>query len=360
MSKKLKVVVFGVGFGQVYLNAIEKNKENYELVGIFSRGSDWSKECAKKYNVPLYTDINKIDKSICDVACVVIKSTIAGGKGSIVVEELLNKGINVIQEHPIHEKEFVKFIKLSKENGCEYFLNTFYPELNTIYTFIKTCKELQNITTIRHISADCSIHVLFPLIDIIGRAVGGLTPFEFKKVTSSFDLFFDTIIGYINNISITINIQNRIEPNNSENYMTLLHRIGITTNSGNLVLADTNGPIIWSPCMNKELYDDNHYNINDKNIFSDLPIYELIGENKNGTCKDILNEYWPDGVVNALELFRNSILNSIDLGKRNQYLLKSIRVWQEIGNILGTQKILSPYEKIPIKMDEILQTFSDM
>ena len=35
MSKKLKVVVFGVGFGQVYLNAIEKNKENYELVGIF-------------------------------------------------------------------------------------------------------------------------------------------------------------------------------------------------------------------------------------------------------------------------------------------------------------------------------------
>lgn len=112
--------------------------------------------------------------------------------------------------------------------------------------------------------------------------------------------------------------------------------------------------------MNKELYDDNHYNINDKNIFSDLPIHELIGENKNGTCKDILNEYWPDGVVNALELFRNSILNSIDLGKRNQYLLKAIRVWQEIGNILGTQKILSPYEKIPIKMDEILQTFSDM
>lgn len=107
--------------------------------------------------------------------------------------------------------------------------------------------------------------------------------------------------------------------------------------------------------MNKELYDDNHYNINDKNLFSDLPIYELIGENKYGTCKDILNEYWPDGVVNALELFRNSILNSTDLSKRNQYILKTIRIWQEIGNILGTQKMLSPYEKIPIKMDEIIQ-----
>lgn len=59
--------------------------------------------------------------------------------------------------------------------------------------------------------------------------------------------------------------------------------------------------------------------------------------------------------MNALELFRNSILNSTDLSKRNQYILKTIRIWQEIGNILGTQKMLSPYEKIPIKMDEIIQ-----
>ncbi|MBT2157740.1 Gfo/Idh/MocA family oxidoreductase [Clostridioides difficile] len=72
---KLKILVCGVGFGQFYLKALERLKDEYELVGIFSRGSEISKDM-QKYKVPLLTDISSISKNDVDVACVVINSTL--------------------------------------------------------------------------------------------------------------------------------------------------------------------------------------------------------------------------------------------------------------------------------------------
>lgn len=56
MEKRLRIIVCGVGFGQFYIRAIDKIKCKYKLVGILSRGSEWSKQWTKKYGVILYTD----------------------------------------------------------------------------------------------------------------------------------------------------------------------------------------------------------------------------------------------------------------------------------------------------------------
>lgn len=45
----------------------------------------------QKYKVPLLTDISSISKNDVDVACVVINSTLFGGKGSQIVEYFLKK-----------------------------------------------------------------------------------------------------------------------------------------------------------------------------------------------------------------------------------------------------------------------------
>ena len=118
MDKKIRVIVNGVGFGQFYLRALEELKEEYELVGILSRGSEWSKKCAYKYEVPLYTDVDEITKDMVDLVCVVVKSTVVGGAGSSIVEKILEKGINVIQEHPVHQEDYIKFIKMAQKNNC--------------------------------------------------------------------------------------------------------------------------------------------------------------------------------------------------------------------------------------------------
>lgn len=60
MEKRLRIIVCGVGFGQFYIRAIDKIKCKYKLVGILSRGSEWSKQWTKKYGVILYTDIDEI------------------------------------------------------------------------------------------------------------------------------------------------------------------------------------------------------------------------------------------------------------------------------------------------------------
>lgn len=52
----------------------------------------------------MITDLNEVSKKDFDMACVVIRSTAVGGKGTEIAGALLEKGIHVIQEHPVHYK----------------------------------------------------------------------------------------------------------------------------------------------------------------------------------------------------------------------------------------------------------------
>lgn len=72
--------------------------------GILARGSDNAVACAQGYNVPLYTDINQLPHNGINVACVVVRSTVVGGQGTKLANDLLMRGIHVIQEHPVHEQ----------------------------------------------------------------------------------------------------------------------------------------------------------------------------------------------------------------------------------------------------------------
>lgn len=134
--KKLRVMVCGVGFGRYYIEAILRLPDMFELVGILSRGSKNSIKLAEKYSVPLMTNIEKISKENVDVACVVVKSSIVGGNGTNIVMELLEKGIHVIQEQPIHSEEYKKCLIAAKKKHCKYQLNTFYPYLDSVRKFI--------------------------------------------------------------------------------------------------------------------------------------------------------------------------------------------------------------------------------
>lgn len=121
--RKLRVIVCGVGFGRYYIEAILRLPDLFELVGILSRGSKNSIKLAEKYGVPLMTDIEEISKENVDAVCVVVKSSIVGGNGTDIVMQLLEKGIHVIQEQPIHSEEYKKCLIIAKKNHCKYQLN---------------------------------------------------------------------------------------------------------------------------------------------------------------------------------------------------------------------------------------------
>ena len=48
------IIVYGSRFGQFYLEALKRMK-GIKIVGLLAKGSDRSYECARYYNIPLYT-----------------------------------------------------------------------------------------------------------------------------------------------------------------------------------------------------------------------------------------------------------------------------------------------------------------
>ena len=92
MKNKIRVLLCGVIFGQVYLKGVLNNSD-YQLCGILSTGSEYSRKIAAKYHVSLYTKIDEVSSDNFDLALVVIRSGIVGGEGNKVTQQLLNKGI---------------------------------------------------------------------------------------------------------------------------------------------------------------------------------------------------------------------------------------------------------------------------
>ena len=170
-EKPLKVLVCGTNFGRVYLKGLERCGDKFKIAGIFSHGSTQSKQEAEKYGVPLITDLNEVSKKDFDMACVVIRSTAVGGKGTEIAGALLEKGIHVIQEHPVHYNDIVKLLKVAKENNCVYQVNSFYPNVKNVQEFIVKSNKLLKKSRPTYIDATCSTQVLFPMISILGKAL---------------------------------------------------------------------------------------------------------------------------------------------------------------------------------------------
>lgn len=66
------IIVYGSRFGQFYLEALKRMK-GIKIVGLLAKGSDRSYECARYYNIPLYTSLDEVEERV-DVACVAVKT----------------------------------------------------------------------------------------------------------------------------------------------------------------------------------------------------------------------------------------------------------------------------------------------
>ena len=96
-SPKQRVLIVGAKFGEMYLNAFMQPPEGLELVGLLAQGSARSRELAHAFGIPLYTSPEQITR-MPDIACIVVRSTVAGGTGTQLARHFLTRGVHVIQE----------------------------------------------------------------------------------------------------------------------------------------------------------------------------------------------------------------------------------------------------------------------
>lgn len=352
---RLKVVVCGVVFGKYYIKAIESLSEEYELVGILARGSENSKRCAEKYKVPLYIDVNEIKKEDVDLACVVIKSTVVGGQGTNIALKLLEKGIHVIQEHPVHYDDFVKCLKVARANKCKYKINSFYPNVDSIYKFLKVAEMLRKKSKLLYVDASCGIQVLFPLIDILGRALGGLNSYNFNAIgkASKNDPFF-IIGGEIKDIPITIRVFNQMDPKNPEGNINLFHRIVVSSNVGTLYLTEAFGTVLWSPRMKEVRSGEGLYYMNKKDVSLNFEVTEIVNPMRCNNFYNLFEVGWPRSVERSLMDFKQDLIDKDYFNQLTQYYLTACKVWNEIGKLIGPIETVDTSLKEPLTLENLL------
>ncbi len=93
------------------------------------------------------------------------------GEGNKVTQQLLNKGISVIQEQPVHSEEAIENYKIALKNNIFYKVNTFYPYLPISRVFHDELHKLKLKTEIYSINGSCSMPVILPFLAQVERNI---------------------------------------------------------------------------------------------------------------------------------------------------------------------------------------------
>ncbi|MBJ2146165.1 Gfo/Idh/MocA family oxidoreductase [Vibrio sp. IB15] len=352
--KTYRVVVCGTLFGQVYLSAFKSQFPGFELAGILARGSERSLTIAKEYGVPLYREVSELPQDI-DIACVVVRSAIVGGAGSQLARALLEKGIHVLQEHPVYEKDVVECLKLARKNGCHYQINTHYPNVPAVRHFVEYLKKARETQQPCFIEATCGVQVICGLLDMLGQALGGVTPFEFhsnvdwsevRKLKSELLPPYQVIHGVFAGVPLILKIQNQLDPGDPDNHFHIMHRITVGLPSGNLVLVNTHGPVLWNRAFHiprtpeengmRELLDKQqapefYQPASCEFLYKEMPSLE-----------EIIDEHWSEAIRTALHSMVSNIESPTPASA--QFLLGQASVWRSLMGCIGNPEVISAQE----------------
>jgi pyochelin biosynthesis protein PchG len=341
-QRRLRVVVCGATFGQFYLAAFGAANFPFELVGLMSTGSANSMRVAKRYGVPLFTDVNQVPQAT-DLACVVVRSGAMGGKGTELAQQFLGRGVHVLQEHPVHHDELAQCLAIAARHDVTYQLNPFYSHLEPVRQFVSAARRLLEREEALFVDAACAVQVAYPLLDILGQALGGVSPWQLRRpipLVNSVDAdrtaVFSSIEGFVGGVPLTLRVQNQIDAADPDNNLHLLHRIVVGTASGNLSLVNTHGPLIWSPKLHVAAAIKDFLDLDSPQARAlDAASSVMLGSGSSPSFRCILRDLWPQAAERAMREIRDAILKGTGSRRSGQYHLGLCRFWQNLTSHLG-------------------------
>ncbi|WP_218671080.1 Gfo/Idh/MocA family oxidoreductase [Microbispora sp. GKU 823] len=354
MSRALRVVVCGTNFGRFYAEAVLCHP-GYVLAGIVSRGSAASRDHARRLGVPHYTHVDELPDDV-DVACVVVGSSISGGAGTELAMSLIGRGIHVLQEHPVHLAEMTACLKLARRHGVQYRVNTHYPHVEPVRAFSEAARRLAGRQRPLFVDAATPVHLMQPMMDILGRALGSLRPWGFADPPVVPDRLgpqpFRTVQGTLGGVPLTLRVHHQMDPADRDNHALHWHRVSIGTEGGVLTLADTHGPVLWSPRLHVGRDADHRFVLDAPDAdHLDLTTTSVIGH--TGTFRDVFAQLWPQAIARALDGFKDAVAEGRDALGAAQYDLAVCRIWSDLAARLGPPDVVRPPAPRPLSAGEL-------
>jgi thiazolinyl imide reductase len=345
-QEPLRVLVCGTNFGRLYAQAV-RNRPGYELAGLLARGSQASRSYARELGVPLYTSVAELPAGEADMACVVVGSAVSGGKGTELAQELMSAGLHVLQEHPLHLDELTACVRHAHRHGVQYRMNTHYPQVGPVREFIATAQRLAQHQKVLFVDAATPVHLMQPLVDILGRALGTLRPWRFAQLPlPPEDLGpqpFRSVQGVLGGVPLTLRVHHQLDPADRDNHALHWHRISIGTRGGVLTLADTHGPLLWSPRMHAYRDADHRLILTGPGTAHlDLETTSVAGTGTAGTFRTVLTELWPEAIGRALDELAEAVRTGTSPLASAQYNLAVCQVWSDLAALLGPPEVVHP------------------
>ncbi|MCV6967636.1 Gfo/Idh/MocA family oxidoreductase [Mycobacterium intermedium] len=340
-------MVVGATFGAVYAEALAAPRSPVELVGLVSTGSAASAELADRLGVPLYTRLDSLPS--IDIAFVVVRSGVVGGDGVQISEQLLARGIHVMQEQPVHADEILSLLRVAKKNAVFYDVNDFYSRVAPVRQLIRAAKALDKRSRIRYVHARSAIHVAYPLFTILSKVVGPLTPARITVPHPTDDGPFAAGRLVLGDVTVDLLIQNELCASNPDSQLRLLHTITVGCDAGELVLAHTHGSTRWHRRPRAEAASE------------DVPIAELVGTCFEPTAAEVRNTLWPEAIRRAATDFVESTDRS--RSPMSQRFVRAARLWSDFTSALGPAQPIEYETPIPLSAADLTNesqgTFSD-
>ncbi|MEU4983195.1 Gfo/Idh/MocA family oxidoreductase [Streptomyces sp. NPDC021969] len=353
-STPFRVLVCGTNFGRFYAEAAHR-RPGYAPAGILSRGSAASRASAERLGVPHYTDVDDLPAGI-DAACVAVSSAISGGQGTELARALMDRGIHVLQEHPVHLTELTDNLTHARRRGVQYRLNTHYPHVAPVRDFIDAARRLVAHQRPLFVDAATPVHLMHPLVDILGRAMGTLRPWRFADPAPlPADIGpqpFRSLHGMLAGVPLTLRVHHQLDPSDRDNHALHWHRISIGTEGGVLTLADTHGPVLWSPRLHVGRDADRRFVLDGPGTgHLGLGTTAVVGT--TGTFRTVFSDLWPEAVGRALDGLRTAVEQGGDALRTGQYDLAVCRIWTDLAARLGPPDIVRPATPRPLAVSDV-------
>lgn len=319
----MRTLVCGSRFGARYAEALAADPGT-ELVGLLGRGSARTRELAARLGVPEARRIE--DLPAAEAACVVVGTGLAGGAGSTLARELIERGVAVLQEHPIPDSELATTLALARRRGVAYRVSSLHPGLPAPRRFAAAARALG-----RPLFADavCAVAMSYVLLDVLAGALRGLRPFACAAAPvpdpvaalSTGPSPLRCVQAAAAGVPLTLRVQNQLHESDPESHMYIPARITLGFPAGVLTLVDLHGPVLWAARPDTR--------------GTGGPGTGPIGPAEAPGFADAARTVWPAGVRRSVAELREDVRTGADPMRDGRRHLAVASAWQQLYETLG-------------------------
>lgn len=329
MTRTFKTIVCGTRFGENYISALLEGGTGFELTGILARGSARSRKLSEDLMQPLYYAVEDLPEDL-DVACVALRSSAFGGPGDKIAEALLRRGINVVQEHPVHPTEIRRLLAIASDNGVAYQVNSFYGHSAAGCRFIDFAGQWLTNRRPHYLTITTSPQLLYSSLDIVGRAFGGLEDFHIASPRRWPDGCLDRAVhgtapfqvlqGQLQGVPLILHLQNYLDPRDPDHHSLVMHNIVLGGPEGRIELVNSFGPVVWTHAIYMPDYDDDgssasylgNWASKEGNRFMTQPTALTMGDANGPSLKQAGLSEFPEIILRAMNELRQQMTSMDD------------------------------------------------